>query len=392
MTQNKLNFNIILYIATIIFAVLFLFIGNIIASKGMVVNYHDNKFLNVEAQVRTILDIYDDSEEWWGRKKVEFEAKVIKGPDKNKIITGSQSILNFGVGHDKPVTVGDKVVLLFVDDEWYFAAHIRIDKIIFLGCIFIILLFLFGKMKGLNAILSLSFTCIAIFAIFIPSILSGKNIYAASIIVCIFSIVVTLFIIMGITRKSFATIAGCSGGVIAAAILTLIMSQVTGLTGMTDGESLHLLNLPTERPIDLKAIIFAGIIIGAVGAIMDVAVSISSALWELKSQAPNATFGDLYKSGINIGKDIMGSMTNTLVLAYIGSSLTIILLLIVYADSFTELLNRELVIVEFLQALIGSLGILLTMPLTALICAILYSRKSKAVRESDKIWERTIRD
>ena len=155
------------------------------------------------------------------------------------------------------------------------------------------------------------------------------------------------------------------------------MNRVLGLTGWINSESAHLANLPTENPIDLKAIIFAGIIIGAVGAIMDVAVSISSALWELKAQAPKLSFGGIFKSGVNIGRDIMGSMTNTLVLAYIGSSLTVILLLIVYAASFTELLNREMVIIELLQSLVGSMGILLTMPLTALVCAVLYTKKPK---------------
>jgi uncharacterized membrane protein len=211
--------------------------------------------------------------------------------------------------------------------------------------------------------------------VFIPSILTGKNIYISAIVVCVYSVVVTLFLLNGVNRKSIAAITGCFGGVIAAGLLTLFMNNALSLTGMVDSESIFLLYLPTENPIDLKAIIFAGIIIGAVGAIMDVAVSISSALWELKIQAPALTFRELFASGTNIGKDIMGSMTNTLVLAYIGSSLSVILLLIVGAHSFIDLLNRELVVIELLQAIVGSLGILLTMPLTALMCALLFTQK-----------------
>jgi hypothetical protein len=106
---------------------------------------------------------------------------------------------------------------------------------------------------------------------------------------------------------------------------------------------------------------------------------------ELKSELPDISFAKLLKSGINIGKDIMGSMVNTLVLAYIGSSLTIILLLIVYTSSSLELFNMEQVIVEILQALVGSLGILLAMPLTALVCAAMYSQKhgGKAVENGN---------
>jgi uncharacterized membrane protein len=179
----------------------------------------------------------------------------------------------------------------------------------------------------------------------------------------------------GVNKKSLAAITGCFGGVIAAAALTFIMNNILALTGIVSGESMSLLFLPLDEPIDLRAIIFGGILIGSVGAVMDVAVSISSALWEVKTQAADLTFRSIYKSGVNIGRDVLGSMTNTLVLAYIGSSLSLILLLIVHTGSLTELLNRELVIVELLKAIIGSLGLLFTMPLTAMICAALYSKK-----------------
>jgi uncharacterized membrane protein len=280
-----------------------------------------------------------------------------------------------GISFEK-VTVGDRIILVnFGGSEWFFVDFVRINQIIILGVIFAVLLLIFGRAKGLNAILSLGFTCMAVFTVFIPAILSGNNIYLSSIIVCLFSIIVTILIINGVNKKSLASITGCIGGVIAAAGLTLLMSHTLRLTGITSGESVNLLYLPLETPLNLRALIFAGIIIGASGAVMDVAVSISSALWELRAQAPDITFGSLFKSGINIGRDVMASMTNTLVLAYIGSSLTMLLLLIVYEASMIDLFNSELIITELLQAIIGSMGILLAMPLTALVCAALFARK-----------------
>lgn len=380
MKTNKRNVNIIVYVAIILLALASLYIGNKIASDGIVVNYHDDEFLTVEAKVIRVLDITEDNvSDWMSSTTITFEAEITNGVDQNEIITATQNLRNDSATLEREVSEGDKILMVSNNDEWHFAGFVMIDKIMMLGAVFIILLLLLGGFKGLNAILSLGFTCAAIFAVFIPSILSGKNIYMAAIIVCTYSIIFSLFLINGVNKKSLSAIVGCFGGVIAASVLTLFMSRALGLTGIVDGDSLFLLYLPTENPIDLRAIIFAGIIIGAVGAIMDVAVSISSALWELKTQAPNLTFGEIFKSGINIGKDIMGSMANTLVLAYIGGSLSTILLLIVHAESFADLLNRELVIVEFLQALIGSLGILLTMPLTALICAVLYSKKPRQV-------------
>lgn len=370
--------------AIISFALIFLYVGNRVATQNMATELHHHSSEMVEAIVNRVLDTSVNEAGWWGTETITFEARITTGENRNEIITATQSI-GGPLDAVDPVRAaeGARVLLEFVPPHgdslggWHYIEHVRINKVIILGVIFAVLLLIFGGIKGLNAILSLGFTCAAIFSVFIPSILSGKNIYISSIIICIYTITVTLFILYGVNKKSIAAVAGCFGGVVAAGLITLFMNSALALTGWIGSESLHLLNLPTENPIDLRAIVFAGIIIGAVGAIMDVAVSISSALSELKAQAPDLSFSSLFKSGINIGKDIMGSMTNTLVLAYIGSSLTIILLLTVNVTSLMDLLNRELVIVEILKALVGSLGILLTMPLTALICAVLYSRNPK---------------
>jgi uncharacterized membrane protein len=153
------------------------------------------------------------------------------------------------------------------------------------------------------------------------------------------------------------------------------MDKVLFLTGIVDEHSRYLSNLPLETPINLRAIIFAGIIIGAMGAIMDVAMSISSALWEVKEKAGKIKFETLFRSGLTIGRDIMGSMANTLILAYIGTSLSVVLLLSVYSDSLSSLFNMEMIAVEILQALAGSFGILFAMPLTAFFCAKIYLRE-----------------
>jgi uncharacterized membrane protein len=150
------------------------------------------------------------------------------------------------------------------------------------------------------------------------------------------------------------------------------------LTGIVDENSRYLANLPLETPINLKAIMFAGIIIGAMGAIMDVAMSISSSLWEVKEKARIINFETLFRSGLAIGRDIMGSMANTLILAYIGSSLSVVLILSVYNNSLLSLFNTEMIVVEILQALAGSLGILFAIPLTAFFCSIIYLKREKS--------------
>lgn len=139
---------------------------------------------------------------------------------------------------------------------------------------------------------------------------------------------------------------------------------------------MYLLFLNPADPVDLKAIIFSTIIIGALGAIMDVAMDIASALNELAATTAEPTRKMLLQAGNNIGRDILGMMSNTLILAYIGGSLTIVLLFFAYNHSLLYLLNKEMVVVEILQAVIGSFGILFTIPFTSFICSRLYVKKA----------------
>ena len=193
---------------------------------------------------------------------------------------------------------------------------------------------------------------------------------------CAFITLSTIILVYGCSKKTIATSFGCIGGVLVAGILTLIMNSVLNLTGFVDENAIYLEQL--NSAIDLKAIIFAGILIGALGAIMDVSIDIASSLNEVSSNAEKLEFKDIMKSGLNIGKDIMGTMTNTLILAYIGSSLSTVLLLTASSHSISYLFNLEMIAVEILQAIVGSIGILTTIPLTSLIAASLYKYVDKS--------------
>jgi uncharacterized membrane protein len=297
-----------------------------------------------------------------------FEAAARGG----ETMTATQNTSEYYLTGAREVEVGDRLVVTLTDGGWVFVDYVRIYGVLILGGVFAALLLALGRFKGVGAILSLGLTGAAVFAVFIPAFLSGKNIYAYSIMVCVFSTVFTLLIVSGVSRKTLAAIGGCIGGVLVACLLTLLMNGILHITGVISEDTMYMAALPTGDPVDMKAVVFAGTAIGAVGAVMDVAMSVSSSLWELKRNASHVRFGSLFKSGMNIGRDIMGTMTNTLVLAYIGNSLSILLLLVVYINSFTELFNSGSVIVELLQSIVGSFGILAAMPLTTLFCAVLY--------------------
>lgn len=367
--MSKYKNSKILYIITIVIAILFLYVGNKIATTNLTV-LQGNEDVPFRATIQEIISTEDN---------ISFTAKITNGEKKGEIITAVQVVDEYMMGNEKQVASGDKIMLFYNDmldleQDWVFLEYIRTDKLMILGAIFFLLLLIFGHKKGLNTILSLVLTCGAIFAMFIPSILSGHNIYLSSIITCVYVITTTILIVNGYDKKSLSAIIGCFGGVMLAGLLTLIMDRILHLTGIVNSESIYLTYLDLEKAIDLKAIIFAAIIVGAMGAIMDVAMSISSSLSEIHEKIDSSSFGILVKSGINIGRDIMGTMANTLILAYIGSSLSLVLILSAFNNSLLELLNKEMIIVEMLQALVGSIGILFTIPLTSIVSAYIYSK------------------
>lgn len=375
----------IVYAVTMVCSILFIYFGNRIATSGpWFTGPKEELPESVSAKVVEILDRSDDSYSMDGVNTVEsvqitFTAKVLSGPDKGQIYTANQTNDSFMSHTAKEVEVGDKVVLYYSniegdDLQWAFGEYVRTDALMILGGLFFLFLLIFGRKKGFNTIIALVFTVLAVFVVFIPAILSGFNIYFWAILIAVFMIVMTLLIVNGPDKKSLVAMVGCASGVLLAGVITRVMDHILKLTGMMDENTVYLQYLNTGSQIDLKAIIFAAITLGALGAIMDVAMSIASSLYELRQNSARPSFRQLMHSGMEIGKDMMGTMSNTLVLAYIGSSLSVVLLLFAYNNNLTELLNKEMIVVEILQTLVGSIAILFTIPLTSLIASFLYMR------------------
>ncbi|MBE0450547.1 MAG: YibE/F family protein [Clostridia bacterium] len=384
-TKRTKFIHFLIYLLTVLLSVAFIFFGNKVASGKMDILMGDEGFQIEKAKVTEIVGVYDESltsDEKSGLviKDIAFKAVITTGDLKGDTVVGIQNLNSYMMVLPKEVSVGDKILIYNVHNDvfntdWVYGEYIRTDALMVLGAVFVILLLIFGGFKGLQTLVSLAFTVLAIFVVFVPSILSGFNIYRSAIIICVYITVMTLIIVSGVNRKTVAAIIGCIGGITVAALLVVLMDGVLNLTGLVNEESAYLLMLNLENPIDLKGVFFGAILIGAMGAIMDVAMSISSSLFEIMETSKSVGARKLVKSGMTIGRDIMGTMSNTLILAYIGSSLSIVLLLITYNPSLLDLLNREIVVIEILQALVGSMGILFTIPLTAIASGLLYTRK-----------------
>ena len=382
----KLSKNTYQYILTVFLSCLLLWLGWM-SVKNEAHLFQNTSGSDSEEALCRVLEITDDDQTisnlgdmYYLEQRIEFDAEILRGPHKGEIISAEQLIDNVSTLGVQPVESGDKLFVYSpadgTDGVWSAGDFYRSGQITLLLGFFCLALLLFGQKKGFNTMLSLAFTCGAVFLVFVPSILAGRNPYLWSCLICLYIIGMTLALVSGFSRKSLASALGCSGGVLVSGLMTVLCSHTMKLTGFLDDDSLYVYLMNPDQPIDLKAIIFAANIIGALGATMYVAMSLSSSLHELSEQASNISFTEMFRSGIRIGQDIMGTMANTLVLAYIGSSLSTVLLFVSYQASLLQLLNRELIIVELLQALSGSIGILFTIPISAFVSSVLY-RKHK---------------
>ncbi len=380
MTQNKQK-DIIVYIVTVVVSALLIAVAWFTIAGGESVFKGTEESRTIRAEVLRILDTETTYDETGAVtfEKIVFQARALETELKDKTIDVFQDRDKTFAFCPEAVAVGDKILVEEYTESngvksYYFGDFVRITPLVWLFVLFCALVLVFGKLKGLNTLISLAFTCLSVFLVLIPAILNGRNIYLWSILVCVYITVMTLLIISGASKKSLCACVGCVGGVLASGLIVVIMDKTLKMTGLLEDESVYLVNIYPDNPINLKAIIFAMIIVGAVGAVMDVAMSISSSLAEIKAKSPDITPAELIRSGFTIGRDMMGTMANTLVLAYIGSSLTTVLLLVSYNSTLSQVINREIIIADILQALAGSTGILLALPLTSAVCAAVYNK------------------
>ncbi|MDI9498903.1 MAG: YibE/F family protein [Bacillota bacterium] len=317
-----------------------------------------------------------------GQRRLRFTAKLTSGPEAGIQVTAEQLIDNYiDRAADYAVRPGSRILLQPAISPaagngavaWRFVNYNRLPWIAGLGLVFALALLLYGRRQGLRTLISLLLTFAAVFAILIPAILQGENIYLISLFVCIYTIVMTYSLVNGVNRMTAAASLSCTVGLIASGLISLVMNRILRLSGFVSEEASFLHMTEHGRQINMQALLFAAILIGSLGALMDVAMSISSSLREMQDISPDITRRRLREAGFAVGRDVMGTMTNTLILAYIGSQLVAVLLMISIEGQLYYLLNIEAVVIDILQALIGSIGLLLTLPAAAWIASWLYT-------------------
>jgi len=295
--------------------------------------------------------------------------------------------------YDIYVEPGDRVLVTLenMDDgsiEVYISEYLRSTYIYIVAAIFVALILIIGRMKGLKTIITLVLTILLILKGLLPGLLAGYNPIALTVGIALIIVVITILTVGGINRKSYAAIIGVLGGVFVAGIIAYVVGSEVKLTGLSSEEAIMLMYIPQGVQFDFKGLLFAGIIMGALGAVMDVGMSISSSMEEIRNADPTMSTKQLIMSGMNVGKDIMGTMANTLILAYTGSSIPLLLLFTAYGEDFTKVINLDIIATEIIRAFAGSIGLVLCIPLTALAAGILTEKHrngDKNLSDIDKI-------
>ncbi len=246
-----------------------------------------------------------------------------------------------------------------------------------LVAVFLIVVALIGGKVGLRSILGLAFTLACIIFLLVPAMLRGFYAIPFTLLLCTVVTIVCFLLLDGLSRKTVAAILGTVAGFSIACLFAYAASRIAHLDGLeyNVAETDTLVQAKYQGTlINLRGLFVSGIIISALGAVMDVAMSISSSINELKSVNPDLGFPALLRSGMNIGRDAIGTMTNTLILAFTGGALVNLILIRYYNWDFKAIVSGDYMTHEVITGIAGSVGLILAVPLTALIASALFDR------------------
>lgn len=305
---------------------------------------------------------------------VEFKEGPFKGQE-YEIENPISRLYNLKVEKGTKVIVGcyesnDKNVMAIYSYD-------RSNTIYILIGVFCIIVIVIGGIKGVKSLISLMFTLVCCIFLMIPLMLRGVSPILASILMAILSITVTLLLVAGFNKKSLTAILGTTIGVIISGAIAYIFGNLSKLSGLTMENAESLIYIAEDTGLKIKGLMFAGILVASLGAVMDVAMSISSSIFEINDIDKTLKFNDLFMRAMNIGKDIIGTMTNTLILAFAGGSISLLLFIYSAQMPYNKLINLDVLGIEIIQGFSGSIGIILSVPITALIGSYFCKNKNK---------------
>lgn len=359
-----------------ILKIFLLAIALLICSKSLVFAQTEDKSQKIEERLEAVVTkvsgekILNDG----GVKRTYQNIVLIVTTEshKGKVITvenGKIPIIN-----SVAYRVGDKVSVSVTKDSegkdtYFITDYIRRDSLYWLFALFIILTLIIGGLRGAYSLLGMFISFIIILFFILPQILSGKDPILIAIISSLWIIPITFYLSHGINKKTSSAVLGTLIALILTGILAKFFIDIAHLSGFSS-EDATFLEVAKKGAVQMKGLLLAGIIIGALGVLDDITISQAAMIFQLKDTSPKLGVWSLFVKAMDIGRDHIASMVNTLVLVYTGAALPLLLLFLNNPRPFGELINYELIAEEIVRTLVVSIGLITAVPIVTLIAAI----------------------
>lgn len=375
------------FIMAVLGVILFLLVWNVSKPSGYVV-YNSETVTYDRGTVSVVTDEdlqreNDRSDRFLGTQTVTVRMK--SGDLSGREIEVSNVL---STEHNIYLQPGDNVIIKVdkpegIEPFYSIYNYDRTVGVAVISLIFILMLVLVGKTKGVRSTAGLLFTLFFIVRGLLPMLYHGYS----PILCCFLTIIITstvcLVLLTGLTKKTLLNLGAVLLGTAIVSVFYIAFTGILHLSGYNFDEAEELLLISQNTGLNISELLFVGVMISTLGAVMDMTMSISSPLFEMKQLKPEMTFRDLVTSGFTIGKDMSGTMSQTLILAFIGSSLTAMLVLTAYGVQFNQFLSSNYMAIEFLHGIIGGVSVVISIPVSVILSA-WFLEKRRARRTAKK--------
>ncbi|MDR1131775.1 MAG: YibE/F family protein [Oscillospiraceae bacterium] len=332
----------------------------------------------------------------WKLGNQEVTVRFKSGPMKGREETLSN---NLSTTHNIYVKPGQSVIVKADRPEGvmpYYTLYNydRTPGLLAVFAVFAAFMLLVGRLKGLRSVLGLGISLFFIFALLLPAVYRGWSPVLMSIVTVLLIAVFAILLLNGFSKKSRTALLAVTAGVLLSALFFAVISALLHLAGYNIEEAEELILVSRATGLKIGEVLFAGVLVASLGAVIDMSVSVAAAMYELKEKQPGISARDLFRSGMAVGRDIIGAQCMTLILAFVGSSLATLLSLIAYGARLDQVLSSDYMAVEVVHGITGSLAVIVAVPLTAGLCVLSDESKltgisgEKAVKRMDKIRKR----
>ena len=382
----------VIKIATVLFGIAFLLAITLFDwnSVNSYVKYNSDSLHYVRARVVSITSerLEQDSADpslYLGEQEVV--AELLEGSQKGEKVAIDNYLTQV---HNIRVSVRQRVIVCQdkPKNATPYYTIFNYDRTLPLGlliAVFAVATIMIGGRKGVRALLGVSFSLLAVVVFMAQAIFHGFNPIAVTAITVIIATGSTLLLLNGFSRRTAAGALSTLAGVLATGIIFFLAAKALHLTGYNSDTAEELLLVRDATGLSVRPLLLAGVLISALGAVMDVAVSLVAALDELVTVNPEIRRSGIFRSGFNIGKDMIGTMSNTLILAFAGTALNTMISLLAFGYQFNQLLSSDYIAIELAQGICATLGVILTVPITTGIFVFFYTRQHHLHSEMQRV-------